>query len=81
MSITARWRVFPTDLQNVFSSAWRLCQINGCYSFTTLLLGTVTDLYIDQWTGWIDCQWLDSGAYVTVELAAVSNSRVAFLTK
>ncbi len=41
----------------------------------------VTDLYIDQWTGWIDCQWLDSGAYVTVELAAVRNSRVAFLTK
>ena len=31
----------------------------------------VTDLYIDRWTGWIDCQWLDSGAYVTVELAAV----------
>ena len=39
MSITARWRVFPADLQNVFSSAWRLCQINGCYLFTTLLLG------------------------------------------
>ena len=37
----------------------------------------VTDLYIDRWTGWIDCQWLDSGAYVTVELAAsrcVSNN-------
>ena len=41
----------------------------------------VTDLYIDQWTGWIDCQWLDSGDYVTEELAAVRNSRVAFLTK
>ena len=26
MSITARWRVFPADLQNVFSSAWHLCQ-------------------------------------------------------
>ena len=35
----------------------------------------VTDLYIDRWTGWIDCQWLDSGAYVTVELAAVRKSR------
>ena len=29
----------------------------------------VTDLYIDQWNGWIDCQWLDSGDYVTEELA------------
>ncbi len=35
----------------------------------------VTDLYIDRWTGWIDCQWLDSGAYVTAELAAVRKSR------
>ena len=35
----------------------------------------VTDLYIDRWTGWIDCQWLDSGAYVTVELAAMHKSR------
>ncbi len=36
--------------------------------------------HIDRWTCWIDCQWLDSGAYVTVEFAAVRNSRVAFLT-
>ena len=35
----------------------------------------VTDL--DQWTGWIDCQWLDSGAYVTVELD-VRNSCVSY---